>query len=493
MIDVFEEIGDGLAANQAKLLRKIYLGQPIGATDVLPHDLRYFEKLVSPVPDAPDWDSYMGEVLIPYRKALLKHDLSRGLDICCLGALRYDLCPGQWIGHIADDVVWDALSGLAAERTPNYLLAALDIALYRQDHQGFREFAAQAISRLCDDKFHAADNVDIYHLLWILTEFALNRLSLMEDAVKQPGFWRRMCAWMQMEFVVRGLLKEPGSIAVDNLGEWCRYNMSLAGAYAEVLDCREEPAYLPSSRMSPQALRCEVLGRLVALRSRHASEGRNVPHSEQIDQALERAKERGDWLKCFCPGPLEGQRKVTQPPPEEIVKTLNRTRPNVADPESWNVILNVSHMYKVSEDQLILAREAVQETQNVASQSEHSRLLISLELASVVAKINRDAQLANAITDFVTRIAGSISDENDIYLIMQIYLQAAAAFEERDAWFDWLEGKLATLAEYLPGPPNQSLRILIEQLDAMEMILPVESWFHRRARAIAAAGAELRP
>ena len=146
-------------------------------------------------------------------------------------------------------------------------------------------------------------------------------------------------------------------------------------------------------------------------------------------------------------------------------------------------------MYKLGEVQLVPAREAIQETEDVLSQNEHSSHLISLELASVVAKINRDAQLANAIADFLTRIAGSISDENDIYLILQIYLQAAAAFEDQDAWFDWLEEKLAILAECLPGPPNQSLRILVEQLDAIEVVLPVESWFHRRARAIAAAGA----
>ena len=486
---LFEEISDGLAAIQARLLHKISLGQPIGATDVLPHDLRYFEKFASPVPATSDWETYRHETLVPYRKALLDRDLTRGLDICCLGALRDDLCPGQWIGHIDDDAAWQALCGLAAERTPNYLLAALDIALYRQHDERFQQFAEKAISKLCDDEFQADDDVDIYHLLWILTEFALNCQSLMENATKQPGFWRRMCAWMQMEFVVRGLLKDPGSIAVDSLAKWCQSNMSLSGRYAELLDCREEPVYLPSWHLSPRALRCEVLGRLVALRSRHVSEGRNMPHSEKIDQALERAKEHGDWLKCFCPGPLEGQRQAIQTPPDELVRALQEAQPHLTDPASWNLIVNVSHMYKLGEVQLVPAREAIQETEDVLSQNEHSSHLISLELASVVAKINRDAQLANAIADFLTRIAGSISDENDIYLILQIYLQAAAAFEDQDAWFDWLEEKLAILAECLPGPPNQSLRILVEQLDAIEVVLPVESWFHRRARAIAAAGA----
>lgn len=490
---LFQEIGNGLAAIQATLLHKLALGQPIGATDVLPHDLSYFEKFASPVPETPHWESYMIEILVPYRKALLERDLSRGLEICCLGALRDDLCPGQWIGHIDDDVVWDVLCRLEPERTPNYLLAALDIALYRQEDERFREFAEHAISKLSDDEFRVDDNADIYHLLCILAEFALNRVNLIEKVATQPGFWRGMCAWMQVEFVVRGLLKDPGSIAVDSLGEWCRSNMSLSGRYAELVDGREEPMYLSSWHMSPQALRCEVLGRLVALRSRHASEGRDTPHSQKIDQAIERAEERGDLLRCFIPGPLEGQRKVIQAPPDELVRTLHEDRPKVADPASWNPILNASHIYKVGEAQLVLAREAVQEREELIPQDDYSNCLNSLELASVVARVNRDEQLANAIADFITYIAGSISDENAICLILQIYLQAAAAFAEKDAWFDWLEEKLEILAACLPGPPNQALQILIEQLDAMEMILPVECWFHRRARAIAAAGAELRP
>ena len=252
----------------------------------------------------------------------MEKDLSAGLEICCLGALRDDLCPGQWIIHIHDDVVWDALCALTPERTPNCLLASLDIALHRQGDKRFRDFAEHAILKLTQDEFRVEENGDIYHLLWILAEFALNCVNLIESVATQPGFWRRMCAWMQAEFVVRGLLTDPGSIAVDSLSEWCRSNMALSGNYAELIDCREEPMYLTSWRLSPQALRCEVLGRLVALRSRHRSEGRAIPHAEKIDQALERAKERGDWLKCFCPGPLEGQPRAMQSVPEDLVRNL---------------------------------------------------------------------------------------------------------------------------------------------------------------------------
>ena len=119
--------------------------------------------------------------------------------------------------------------------------------------------------------------------------------------------------------------------------------------------------------------------------------------------------------------------------------------------------------------------------------------LLSLEVASIVAKTGGDPLLADAVADAVISVSTKVSNENDIWLILVICLQAAAAFEEHDAWFDWLEERLARIASCLPGSPNRSVRIFLEHLDAMETILPIDSWFHRRARSIASAGTMLRP
>ena len=94
---IFREAASGIAAVQGALLRKIESSQPVGMYDVLPQEITYFEGFVGPQPETGDPERYICDVLIPYRKSLLGRDLSRGLDICCLGALRDDLCPGKWI------------------------------------------------------------------------------------------------------------------------------------------------------------------------------------------------------------------------------------------------------------------------------------------------------------------------------------------------------------------------------------------------------------
>ena len=491
--EVFREAAVGVAAVQGNLLWKVSHGQPIGTLDVLPQDIVYFQNFAGPQPETRDPDQYICDTLIPYRMALLDRDLRRGLDICCLGALRDDLCPGQWIVRLDDDAVWEALSDCGADGSPISLLGALDVALYRQNDPRFREFATQAVAKLCSECFVQQQDIDFYRLLWIFTRFAFNRINLLQNGSKQPGFWKRMCAWMQAQFIARALSRAPAAVAMDSLEEWSMSSMALVGAYAELVDGREEPMLLLSERLPSGDLRCEVLGRLVALRSRHASEGRQIPQSNEIDRAVERTQERGNWLKCLFPGPLEGHRRPVAPVSEELAEILNSAMPDISLSASWHMIANASHLNSLGESELGAARGALTRVPNFGDEGEKQDILLSLEVASIVARTSRDTALADAIADAVTRVSARASNENDIWLILVICLQAAAAFREHDAWFDWLERRLASIASNLPGPPNRSVRIYLEHLDAMETILPVDSWFHRRARSIASAGTELRP
>ena len=371
--------------------------------------------------------------------------------------------------------------------------AALDVALYRQQDERYRQFAEQSLLKLCDDELGQHHTVDIYRLIWILAQLALNRVSLINNVTKQAGFWKRMCAWMQAQFAARALAKAPASIAMDNLEELSQANMALSGVYAELIDFREEPMLMFTGRLSPGDLRCEVLGRLVALRSRHETEGRSIPHTEEIERALERAKERGEWHKCFLPGPLEGRRETIPTIPDDLANALVETRPDVANPASWNLLFFTSQMYAFGESELVHVREAVRGMGNIVDDGDAQGLLHSLEIASVVAKTNRDTKLAEAVADGIVSVARKMSDENDVWMILPICLQSAAAFDDQDAWFQWLEETLGRVAGSLPGPPIRSLQVFLEHLDAMETILPIDSWFHRRARSIASAGAELRP
>ena len=484
---IFDEAANGIVALQTRLIQKIN-SRGFSAVDIIPQSVSYFERFVGPAPDTRDPESYVRELLVPYRKELLSRDLRGGLDICCLGALRDDLMPGQWVKTFDNDTLWEALLSCKAERNPFSLLGALDIALHRQGDHRFREFSAKAVTTLLDEQLGQQNCPDIYRILQVSADFVLNQINLLENGPNYPGYWKRMCAWMQAGLIARALTRPSFSIEVDALQEWTHGNMVVAGAYAGLLDARKEPM-LFADRITPQALRNEILGRLHLLKSRHESEGRQVPRSEDIDHALARTEDRGQRLALRFPGPLEGHKQPTKPVPQDVTEKLEDAYTDSAAAFHLQLLVMVSQLFALAKPELKRALQTVMTiAENNSDAAPHEDLEL-LGLASIVAAANRDTMLADGIADAVISVAPRISKGEEIQMILRIMLQATAAYEAHNAWFKWLEERLASIAIHLPPPPNECLQMFRDHLDEVERVLPIKSWFHLRAKSIAAAGA----
>ena len=484
---IFEESTNGVMAVYDRLVQKMTQGLPLDVSDFIPQSVSYFEQLVGPNPGTREPESYFYDVLVPYRKTLLTRDVRAGLDICCLGALRDDLTPGQWITDLADEAVWNALSSCHPTSNPFSLLGALDVALCRQEDERFREFAATAVATLLDERFGQQHGLDIYSLLQMLYEFVLNRLNLLEKGATYPGYWKRMGAWMQAGLIARIMMDPSLSIEINDFQKWLQGNMATAGAYADFVQARQEPMLL-SGRIP---LRKEILGRLHVLTSRHEREGRHVPKSEDIGRLLTQTDEHGQPRVSGLPGPLEGHIRPTAPVPQEITEKMGDTRTDGTEPSVLYWLATFSQFFALGEPELDRAREAVKrigEKDASTDLPEHLRLL---ESASIVAAANRDTPLADGIVDALMRIIPKLSTEEEISRILRIMLRAAAVHEEHDAWCMWLEGGLARIATHLPSPPDKSLQAFLVHLGGIERVLPLDSWFHLRARAIALAGADM--
>ena len=462
---------------------------PIGVIDIIPQSVSYFEQFAGPNPFAKEPETYFQEVLIPYRKALLHRDLSVGLDICCLGALRNDLTPGQWVSDIDNDTIWNALSSSNAKTNPFSLLGALDVTLHRLEDPRFLEFSAEAVAKLSEESCGQPDGPDSYKLLQIFSNFVLNGMNLLENGANFPGYWKRMCAWMQAGLIVRAMTESSVSMDIDALEQWSHSSMTMAGGYALFVDTRKEPM-LSSNLVTPVALRYEIFSRLLILKSRHENEGRYLPKAEDINRAIVRSQSRGEIPVWNLPGPLEGHRRPTEPISQEATEKLNEALPDGVDPLLLQQFAAYSQFIALGEAELELAREIVMTTTESILNTDPHESLNCLEFAGTIAATNRDTVLADVIADAVVKIAPNISEEKDIHVILRIILQAAAAYEEHEAWFKWLEEKLAGIASHLPSPPKKYIRIFINHLDELGRILPVDSWFHIRARSIASAGAE---
>ena len=482
-----DELSNGVAALQSNLVRKFTHGMRINTEEFIPQSVSYYERFAGPSPGTREPESYFREVLVRYRRKLLNQNLNVGLDICCLGALRDDLTPGQWVSDIDDDTIWQALSSCHADSNPFSLLGALDVALYRQGDRRFRDFSEKAVSILLDERLGRKDDLDIYRLLQVTSEFVLNRLNLLENRPNYPGNWKRMCALMQAGLIARAMAELSPSINVDAFEEWTHENMVVAGAYAKLIDATKEPMIF-ASRMTREGLRNEILGRLHLLKSRHERVGRSMPLSEKINEVLVRGEGDGPSALIHFPGPLEGHRRPSIPIPEQVAERLNAARTDSGIESQLHLLLTASQLFAFGKLELEYALRTVNAIEGHSSDDEPGGILKLLELASILAAANRDTKLADRIADIVAKIASGISRGEDALLILQIMLQSAIAYEVHDAWFKWLEERLASVAVHLPSLPNECLQVFRNHLYSLGAILPTGSWFHIRALSIASSG-----
>ena len=482
---LLDETVNGVAAQQDNLIQKIDTGTSFRAEDIVPPSIAYFERFCGPHPGTAEPETYLRELLIPYRKDLLSRDLAAGLDICALGALRDDLLPGQWVAKLDNETVWTALSSCDCEGNPFALLAGLDIALYRQDDKRFRQFAEQAVAQLADEKFGHQMGVNFFALLQSMYTLVSNRINLLEGGATMPGYWKRMSAWMQAGLLIRALAKlcvPDTSDFFQRVQQWAQANLKVAGAYGVFLDAKREPMISASSM--PQGLRNEILGRLDILRLRHEAEGRNLPRTPKLQQLLDKAEESGRNPLWDFPGPLEGHSRPRQLVPAEFKQVLDATS-NTGESALLESLVLHSQLFSLGAPELERARQTVRAVSPGSDRSSDTHALLHhLELASVVAAASGDAVLSNEIADAAIRVS-ELTPSDEVRRILAVLLQAAVVHQENDAWCNWLEEKLTEITARLP---RESLDALLRYLRELETILPANCWFHLRARTMALAG-----
>lgn len=478
------EMTTGVAPIQSRLASKIAQGWRTTLVDVVPPSIAYWERFCGPVPNGPDPETYFREQLIPYRKGLIDADAEAGFDIACLGSMRDDLCPGTWLDGNDDETVWNALMSMPMQGNPIVLLAALDAALYRAGDERFRRFAEDCVGMLLDDHLGLSEDCDVYRLFEVLADFEMHRLGLTEGIGRCPGFWRRMCAWMQAGLIVRMAIGCSAVPEAGKLEESCKQHMVPAGTLRQLVDCQAEPLVL-GHMLLPGHLRHEVLVRLAGLKERHEKAGRVVPMAEEIESARSRMGQSQDRSKLvsMSPGPAASHLRPNDPMPSSIANTLSQTW--VEQPvEALALTAHLSQFFVLGDDYSARVRRMVESTAEPARYNDFGDEVGRLHVASIVAAATRDTALAESIGAAVGRLSCGISRPDDVELVLRVLLQAAAAHADEQAWSGWLATHLANLAERLPTDSRECVQWLWYLLDRMEVALPIHSWFHLRAKRI---------
>lgn len=486
MAKVLSEVVHGVSARQARA-QKLLESDRATLSDLVPSEISYYARFCGPPPDDMDPDAYITHTLQLHRKELLRRDLRRGLDICLVGALRDDLLPTGWVQQVGDDDLWEALVFAQPARNPFSLLAAIDIALGRQHDERYLAFARDALIKILQPTLDRPDGLDCYELLSIWVRAALNRISLIEGAMAQPPFWRRMCAWMQAGFLAR--ITHDMALDIKSLREWADGIQSPAGLYASFLDLQREPMHW-ANNTNAAAMRTEILARLAGAISRHKEHGRSIPiPEEQIQDGLKTATEEPPPFAWALPGPLEGFRRQQQiaegvMPPEGANKAVEEL---TQDPLGtvWSSLAYLSQLFVFDKELMNHARYAVGRiTPFSAHVADPVKLIERLTDAALVAAAQRDDILAKGIVDAARHAARTASSEQ-IWQFLRLAIIASAAFEQKEAWAKFLRENLADLAATVPRDP--AAHDLLTQLRELKIVLPASLFITSQAEAVVAA------
>ena len=481
-LSVFNEFAGGVTTIQRRLVGKINRRDPFNIKDIVPHSLSYFEKFAGPFPGNKDAETYIQEVLLPYRKNLLQRDLQGGLELALFGALRDDLMPGEWLSEIDNDTLWKAIASYHVESSPFLLLGALDIALYRQDDDRFKEFAETAMIKLTDNRSGQTNGPDTHDLFALFADLTLNRINFLTNGACQPGYWKLMCSWMQAGLITRAMADTNFENGLDSLREWAHNNMTLAGACRILIDARWEPVFW-SRNTTSESLQAEIVRRLVYLRLRHEEAGRNVPASREINDALMRLQERG---VTFGTGPLEAHIHPSQSLPEDITAEIQDALEKDSSEFPWPRLSVGSQFFMLGETELEYVRKAVEATTISEDATGQDENLTNLAYASVISSINKDIALADLIAEKIVRLAECGLEDEQIALVLMIIIRTSATFSDDVEWYDWIEERLVRIANCLPA--GHSTKVFLDNCDAMDVVLPVNQSVHLRASVLASAG-----
>ena len=483
--EIFQESTDGVARKQTNLIRKLERGSDIRFIDLVPQSISYYEKFCGPIPLNPDPEDYLQITLASYRMELLHRNLRTGLDICFFGTIRDDLSPGQWVVNVDDDTLWEALVPDDQRNDPFSLLGMLDITIYRQHDERFHKLSEEIINRLLDENTQQPENPAAYEFLELIAESIFNLINFVEDMSKHPSFWKRMCAWMQASLVTRAIVSRTG-IDFDSFREWIMGHSVRAGTYSEFLDTRLEPMRLVD-RLTPQALRYQVLVRLHTLKLRHESEGRNVPRSEDIGNTLAVLEFGGKTRILKTLGPLEFHKRPTEFVPSEFFESFENSSPSDIKQSTLLPILKASQFFALSETELKHVEEVIESLAEYASNSDSSTLE-SLELGGIIAATSRDKVLADRIAEVIIGLYATNAQPVQIPHLIGVFLQTASAYEEYGQWFNWLDKYLTLFGTRLRRLPREPLQSFIQNLDEIGIVLSIDSWFQMRARTRASSG-----
>lgn len=438
----------------------------VSAEDMVPKDIEYFENLsgkgdLSTLPDLVSavisgviedylaWDDEEG----PRMALLLCSHPSISNEIAISGIKEQQLIElAEWARDYGD--VFSKVGAVEVALPAAHSLPELERIL--------DEIVQQIIALDPDDK---SGPLQLMMSFIVLVESEVSRTRVLRH---WPPFRRRLATFSHAAILAR---EAENRIDVEYLSAWIMKKHGHRFYLKNLIDLRAEPRWLPDY-VSPSQLKQELLGRLynaVGSVSEGLPEG---PLRVSLDpQSPESKFNRARTIKSSFPGPLEGSElSLRNPIPNELENALDESLScGVLTAKSVTVLINTTGLFRVGSGKAEKAVELIR-TSNfrfAENMGDAERSSLVHGLAEVASRL-RSQGLARS----VRAVARSHRDEPSVerrYIDEVIVcLVAAGAFEEFDAWREFLGSWLKELCFNVSKGGAAELEATVEMICSIE-------------------------
>lgn len=302
-------------------------------------------------------------------------------------------------------------------------------------------------------------------LLFALFVLANGELSRRRMFAKEPPFYRRLAALAQAGLIQRQAEEYP--IDINSFCDWAMTNSGFAFYLQTFVDLRMEPRWIPDLASLSQ-FKAEFFGRIIIAGERFKQ---NIEDGELYQLVF---KKKDDSLPSlsnfpmpFLPGPLEGADESRTELPSELSEEIERQLlSNEVKPDSFIALVNSCLIYKIDENKIALASEALKlANHRLLKIQNRSQLINVLNGLATVSAVARNKELAKELMIIVRRYRFDIKYNVSIEEALAIGLVAASSNSDLDSWKDFIGGWLTELSfGELKQKEAETLNSYIERL-----------------------------
>jgi hypothetical protein len=421
---------------------------------LVPDDLRYYERLIGVYSISCNIHEYATNELNQHFDSRVNNGVSY-LDVFLCSQESVSLAISEKILNKEEFI---SLANAAIKtKDPISMIGCFEV--------GVLKYLESSESRLQElfDCLCEAEMLKSLTLLCSMTVFIDGELARLKTFKNKPPFYRRLASISQASLITKVAL-EQGNEFLD-IEKWAMEERGLLFYCQTFIDLRDEPRWLPGY-LSPEQLRDELLGRV-----------HNVCHKAKDSAFCTRLLQgltNSSLIKinAFLPGPLEGN---TEPAklPDYMSKSLDEGMNNQASLVAFRSFINSAQFWKVDEKYVELALTLLENAQHeLRDTGDTESIFQTLNGLAKVAALVRSKKLAASVVILSRTYRDYLNVNTEPEHILGLGLVAAAAFDEKDEWAEYI-GQWMTELAYLPLEARaiSPLRNMLEQLCILEPYL----------------------